>query len=107
MKMETTKTKLNWKMPVEQKILILQIAYRAQNELSVDHADTALNLVKVHCNYCELKLAALLNACKEHFEHDIKGINTHINWKTGELEGQFFPIFTTHWLDTSLSFHVF
>lgn len=53
--------------------------------------DLTMDLEAVHCNGCPIELEQLLQAKKSDFIHDIMGIQSHLNRKTGELEGGFVP----------------
>ena len=83
--------------------LIGEIADRAE-ALSVKHGSSfnkktgaefrrgiVMDLNAVHCNGCELQLAALLAADDGNFSHDVFGITRHIDRGTGQLKDSFLP----------------
>lgn len=55
--------------------------------------DMMMDITACHANGCALNLAGLLNADDFNFAHDVYGISTHINRKTGKLEHCFCPRF--------------
>lgn len=82
--------------------LIIKIVVRAASLMSLeqlgnDRLTTAMDLTACHENGCPLDLAGLLKANQTDFVHDVSGICTHINRKTGMLEGLFSPRFSAPW----------
>ncbi len=50
-----------------------------------------MDITACHCNGCLLDLEGLLNADDFTFFHDVMGIRTHINRRTGKIEREFRP----------------
>lgn len=74
------------------------IALIAQRALAADlyvgpgaTQDAMMDIEAVHCNHCALDLQALANAPATHFNHDICGIQRHIDRNTGKLLHCFTP----------------
>ena len=84
---------INWTASKEEMELILKIADRAV-EMIGDRKETQgviIDIEATHCNGCPIDLERLLNAPDYDFAHDVDGIRTHLNRRTGELEDCFLP----------------
>jgi hypothetical protein len=77
----------------EATIVIGEIVRRAKREgLINDGMALNMDLSATHVT-CPLKLSELLASDRFNFAHDVRGIQNHINRKTGELEDFFCPRF--------------
>ncbi|OPZ91785.1 MAG: hypothetical protein BWY74_01847 [Firmicutes bacterium ADurb.Bin419] len=87
---------LNFKVTEDEAYTIAQITRRALSEIkgldgAVVPRSVLMDISATHCNGNPLDLEALLNAPYEDFAHDILGIQSNINRRTGELENLFSP----------------
>jgi hypothetical protein len=78
--------------------LITRIAERAQNFLQLkatSHSklELLMDITACHANGCELRLNDLLNTDDFNFVHDVCGIVSHLNRRTGKLDNHFVPRF--------------
>jgi len=58
---------------------------------SVDRLTVCMDLTACHTQGCPLNLEGLLTASTADLVHDVVGIITHIDRKTGKLQNKFFP----------------
>ncbi len=65
----------------------------AEHDTSLDPVSLAMDLTAIHANGCPLKLMSFAAAEPYDFVHDIVGITSHIDRKTGKLTGCFLPRF--------------
>jgi len=91
-------TEINWNVSDEDHRLIRRIADRAMAtmpsiaECGYSHLDVVMDVQATHANGNPLDLARLLNDFRPFdFSHDIVGILTHLDRKTGKLTGCFSP----------------
>jgi hypothetical protein len=56
-----------------------------------DRLTIYMDIVACHSNGCPLRLSELAHAAPGDFAHDIFGIRSHINRRTGQLEDCFVP----------------
>ena len=77
----------------EEREIVISIVYRAtQLGIYDDDIDADMDISAVHAT-CPLRLADLLAADNFNFSHDMRGIQHHLNRKTGKLENFFLPRF--------------
>lgn len=75
---------------------IAGIAARAE-QMAKDHGaiyermTAVMDILATHANGCPLQLSELLAASDGDFAHDVFGIRTNIDRKTGQLTGCFLP----------------
>ena len=88
---------LNWNTSKEDHDIIVAIATRYQELLKTadikppKKLDLIMDIEATHNNGCPLQLATLLKADNFNLVHDVNGIQTNINRKTGKLENCFLP----------------
>ena len=72
---------------------IAQRAVLMAQSFNIDYKqmDAIMDIDACHCNGCPLKLQELLDADDFNFAHDVFGIRSNINRKSGELENCFLP----------------
>jgi len=76
-----------------ERAIVESIVERAVDEgIYIDPLTADMDISAVHV-HCPLRLADLLAADRFNFAHDMRGIQRHINRKTGELENFFLPRF--------------
>ena len=83
---------IDWnKATRDELITIKAIALRSKNSGNTrDFMDIQMDIQAVH-TVCKLDLRKLLTADDFNFDHDIYGIERHLNRSTGELENFFVP----------------
>jgi len=87
---------LNWKITKEDFSFVEKIVQRAIREgwITPSQRPTLLmDIVATHCNGCPLMLGWMVEAKDYELGHDLYGINSTINRRTGQLEGAFVPRF--------------
>lgn len=79
-------------MSKDEKLLIIEIAKRAENLglLMFDRLSLIMDLETAHAQF-NLKLGELLKADEQNFTHDIVGIQKNINRETKTVENYFLP----------------
>ncbi len=82
---------INFKASKKDAALIIRIANRAMAECNLPCGPTHLmmDITAVHLNDTKLDLDRLLQADEFNFMHDIYGIYSHLNRKTGKLKNCF------------------
>ncbi len=89
---------LNWTTDVVVMDLIAAIAQRAIDTMPEDvgpKCRLVMDIDACHSNGCPLDLVGLLSAKQGDFNHDVSGIVSNINRKTGALEDFFLPRYTS------------
>ena len=89
---------ISFKVRRDEMELISQIARRAVNiaiGYRIKHSaqDFQMDITAIHANGHPLRLRELLEADEFNFIHDVFGIRTHLNRKTGKLCNGFRPRF--------------
>ena len=74
--------------------LIGRIVDRALGLRIGDRMSIHMDITATHCNGNPLRLADLLAADDFNFQHDVCGINRHLNRDTGKLMDHFIPRFS-------------
>lgn len=84
---------INFKATKQDKALIVRITNRAIAECNLPCGPThiMMDITAVHLNDTKLDLEKLLKADEFNFAHDIYGIYSHLNRKTGKLKNCFLP----------------
>jgi hypothetical protein len=89
----TTK-QVSFDVSAEDGKIIAAIVVRAASKMNIgSKLDLVMDLTACHANGCPLKLRELLEADDFNFAHDIRGIQSHLNRRTGELTDCFCPRF--------------
>ena len=89
---------IRWDVNKKDAKLIAKITDRAaaifaRHDAPFDHTQFAMDITAAHRNGCPLKLSALLASEPFDFNHDIEGIQRHIDRTTGRIAGGFLPRF--------------
>lgn len=84
---------VNLNVTNDERDIIIKISKRAAKLFKIDLIDTQMDLCAVHVNDCKLKLADFLEADDFNFAHDIYGIRSNLDRKTGKLKNCFLPRF--------------
>lgn len=85
---------ISWKTSKEDAEVIAEIARRAVQafgHLGLSQTEIAMDITATHANGCPLDLAGLRDAEPFDFAHDIGGIRSHLDRKTGRLLDCFLP----------------
>jgi len=87
---------INWNISKKEHDLVMEIANRAAGiamDVGLEYRphEIMMDITATHANGCPLRLGELAGAEKFDFVHDVFGIHTHINRKTGELQNCFLP----------------
>lgn len=87
---------IRWTVTKEDAHKIIDVMLRAASCMSfeqygLDRLTVSMDIQACHANGCELDLDGLLAADKLDFIHDVSGIITNIDRKTGALENCFMP----------------
>ena len=90
---------LNFDCSIQDMQLIGQIMQRAMEyhkdhtSLNADHMLVAVDITALHCNGTPLKLLQFLMCDKTDFIAEFTGIQKHIDRATGQLRGEWRPMF--------------
>lgn len=92
-------TQINWDVTRKDAILIGEITKRGAKlafDMGIGYpaSDMSMDITAVHLNDCKLKLKELADSDETNFAHDIFGIRSHIDRKTGKLLDCFLPRFS-------------
>jgi hypothetical protein len=83
---------ISWSATREEIALIDEITTRFLGMgLKADRVDVMMDITACHCNGTPLNLEKLLAFDDFNFAHDVVGIRTHINRRTGEINDCFLP----------------
>jgi len=98
---------IKWSNNRDEQKIIVEIAKRAvkmakEIDFNYKQMDAIMDIEACHCNGTPLKLTELLNADNFNFAHDVFGIRTNINRKTGKLENCFLPRYAQKTISISL-----
>ena len=87
---------LNWTSDATAMKVMAEICQRTTHMaedagISYPHLDAIMDLDACHSNGCPLKLQELLETDDGNFAHDVFGIRSHIDRRTGQLQDCFIP----------------
>lgn len=88
-------TQIKFNTTKEEDLLITKVVSKSKGlkliKSKEDISDLMMDLTATHCNGTQLDFEKLLLFDDFNFQHDIFGIQDHINRNTGKIEGGFLP----------------